>query len=61
MLSAEELESATLIVGGEACPPDLVDRWATHGRVMINGYGPTEATIYAAMSTPLTLVRLWFR
>nr|HRD12889.1 amino acid adenylation domain-containing protein [Mycobacterium sp.] len=54
MLSAEELESATLIVGGEACPPDLVDRWATHGRVMINGYGPTEATIYAAMSTPLT-------
>ena len=37
----------TLIVGGEACPRDLVDRWSRPGRRMLNTYGPTEATVTA--------------
>lgn len=37
---------STLIVGGEACPDELVAAWAP-GRRMFNGYGPTEATIWA--------------
>ncbi|MCK8671813.1 amino acid adenylation domain-containing protein [Rhodococcus sp. HM1] len=35
---------STVIVGGEACPPELVARWAP-GRTMVNTYGPAETTI----------------
>ncbi|MCW7943486.1 amino acid adenylation protein [Streptomyces hygroscopicus] len=36
-----------LILGGEACPPGLVDRFAGPGREMWNTYGPTETTVVA--------------
>ncbi|MBV9230748.1 MAG: amino acid adenylation domain-containing protein, partial [Chloroflexi bacterium] len=37
----------SLMVGGEACPPDLVRRWSRPERRMLNTYGPTEATVTA--------------
>ncbi|TCO50859.1 Pls/PosA family non-ribosomal peptide synthetase [Actinocrispum wychmicini] len=36
-----------LILGGEACPPELVTRVAAPGREVWNTYGPTEATVVA--------------
>jgi len=36
----------TLVIGGEACPPEVAARWG-QGRRLINGYGPTETTIGA--------------
>ncbi len=36
-----------LIVSGEACPQDLVERWWAPGRRFLNLYGPTEATVSA--------------
>ncbi|WP_370093805.1 Pls/PosA family non-ribosomal peptide synthetase [Streptacidiphilus sp. MAP12-20] len=39
-----------LIVGGEACPAELVERLAVPGREFWNTYGPTEATVVACAS-----------
>ncbi len=43
----------TLIVGGDVCPPGLVALWSP-GRRMINSYGPTESTVVATWSEPLS-------
>ena len=42
-----------LVVGGEACPGRLVAEWSA-GRRMVNAYGPTEITIAATLSGPLS-------
>uniref|UniRef100_UPI000AF70436 non-ribosomal peptide synthetase n=1 Tax=Nocardioides jensenii TaxID=1843 RepID=UPI000AF70436 len=36
-----------LIMGGEACPPELAARLQREGREVWNTYGPTEATVVA--------------
>lgn len=36
-----------LMVGGEACPGELVKRWSQPGRRILNTYGPTETTVTA--------------
>ena len=53
VLSAEGLGSVALLMAGEACPAEVVERWAP-GRVMVNAYGPTETTVCVAVSAPLT-------
>ncbi|MEA2515874.1 MAG: hypothetical protein QOJ59_5363, partial [Thermomicrobiales bacterium] len=39
-----------LLVGGEACPRNLVVRWHRPGRTILNSYGPTEATVTATLT-----------
>ncbi|WP_063915546.1 non-ribosomal peptide synthetase [Nocardia salmonicida] len=52
-LRPEEVPTlAVVVVGGEACPPELVATWASRVRLH-NGYGPTEATVMTTQSTPL--------
>ncbi|MGO4648168.1 amino acid adenylation domain-containing protein [Nocardia sp. 2YAB30] len=54
----ESLDPATLpdlrtvIVGGDACPTELVTKWS--GRILLNGYGPTETTVTVTLSDALT-------
>ncbi|WP_156763606.1 non-ribosomal peptide synthetase, partial [Mycobacterium scrofulaceum] len=52
MLPLDGLDSAALVVAGEACPEEVADRWAP-GRTMLNVYGPTETTMCVAISAPL--------
>ncbi|MGW0037985.1 amino acid adenylation domain-containing protein [Gordonia sp. NPDC003376] len=54
VLATLEVADATgvrlLATAGEACPPDLVTRWAGDGRVMVNLYGPTESTVWSTVA-----------
>ncbi|MFE5816937.1 amino acid adenylation domain-containing protein [Streptomyces sp. NPDC056479] len=52
--AGEYPELRSLAVGAEACPPELVARWAVGGRRFHNAYGPTEFTVAATVSGPLT-------
>ncbi|MBJ7312568.1 amino acid adenylation domain-containing protein [Rugamonas sp. CCM 8940] len=42
----EQPSRFTVVSVGEACPPDLAQAWSAHCR-FINGYGPTEYTVYS--------------
>ncbi|MFC0432495.1 non-ribosomal peptide synthetase [Kutzneria buriramensis] len=42
----------TLVVAGEACPEEVVTRWADKVR-LFNGYGPTESVVSATVCGPL--------
>ncbi|WP_368664947.1 amino acid adenylation domain-containing protein, partial [Mycobacterium sp. E3298] len=52
MLSPQGLDGTALVIGAEPVPAEVADRWAP-GRVMVNVYGPTEATIFTSVSAPL--------
>ncbi|RZB19948.1 amino acid adenylation domain-containing protein [Streptomyces sp. F001] len=54
VMSEEDLPGTlTLIVGGEACGPEIVERWSA-GRRMFNAYGPSETTVCATLSESLS-------
>ncbi|MFS7879075.1 amino acid adenylation domain-containing protein [Streptomyces asiaticus] len=53
MTDGEVPAGVTLLVAGEATPPELAGRWSA-GRRMVNAYGPTEATVCATISAPLS-------
>ncbi|MEV0687215.1 non-ribosomal peptide synthase/polyketide synthase [Nocardia sp. NPDC050378] len=57
VLDPARLEHLRMVmVGGEACPPELVARWTAGPvrRVFVNAYGPSETTVATNISAPLT-------
>ncbi len=44
-MTADVPELRLLLLSGESCPGDLVERWRRPGRRILNAYGPTEATV----------------
>ncbi|WP_240505100.1 non-ribosomal peptide synthase/polyketide synthase [Nocardia mangyaensis] len=57
VLDPDQLDDLRMVmVGGEACPPDLVARWTSGAvpRAFVNAYGPSEVTVATNISAPLT-------
>ena len=50
MLSGDVPTLRTIILGGEACPPSVLERWSRPGRRFFNSYGPTETTVVATVA-----------
>lgn len=50
LLNPEDMPSSlkTIVIGGEACSPEVVRRWAQRFRI-INVYGPTETTVCTSL------------
>ncbi len=47
MLPRDIASLRIIILGGEACPASVAERWGRPGRTIFNTYGPTEATVVA--------------
>ncbi|MEZ5843195.1 MAG: Pls/PosA family non-ribosomal peptide synthetase [Hyphomicrobiaceae bacterium] len=47
MLERDIAGLRVIVLGGEACPPAIVERFARPGRRLLNTYGPTETTVVA--------------
>ncbi len=43
----------SVVLAGEAAPPELLARWSVGGRRVVNAYGPTESTVCVSMSGEL--------
>ncbi|MGH3801560.1 MAG: non-ribosomal peptide synthetase, partial [Pseudonocardiaceae bacterium] len=61
-LSEDVPSLRTVVLSGEVCPPELVNRWARPGRRLLNVYGPTEATVNTTVAecspgVPVTIGR----
>ena len=54
LLPAADLPALrTVISAGEACPAELVAKWSSAQRQLLNAYGPTEVTVCATSSAAL--------
>ncbi|MGX5737005.1 Pls/PosA family non-ribosomal peptide synthetase [Bosea thiooxidans] len=47
ILPADVPSLKLILLGGEALPPAIVQKWSRPGRRILNTYGPTEATVVA--------------
>lgn len=50
MIDQDLPDVKTIVLGGEACSPELVNRWAGPARRVLNTYGPTETTVVATLA-----------
>ncbi|WP_254432476.1 Pls/PosA family non-ribosomal peptide synthetase [Magnetospirillum sp. SS-4] len=50
LLSRDVAGLRIIILGGEACPPVVAERWSRPGRRIFNSYGPTETTVVATIA-----------